>query len=142
MKTECPACSQTDTERSNPQGEALCDKPASRNASKLDSTSLRYKRVASLTEMVKPETVDEETFRSSQLTLRGGWRQHAGKDKLRNLGDPTSEGEKPKELREDITEVFTCWESDRFIVVRKQGNACGAKESYCKRVTIKANATD
>jgi hypothetical protein len=43
MLIECPTCSQTGAERSNPQGEVLCGEPASRNASELDSASLHYR---------------------------------------------------------------------------------------------------
>ena len=48
MITECPACSRIGTERSNPQGEARLDELASRNASELDSASLRKAGVAML----------------------------------------------------------------------------------------------
>lgn len=42
MTTECPSCSQSGGERSNPQAEARNDESVSRNASELDSASLRY----------------------------------------------------------------------------------------------------
>ena len=89
MLIECPTCSQTGAERSNPQGEVLRGEPTSRNAIELDSASLHYKTgVANLSEMLKPATVGEVTFTCSQLTPRGDWRQRVGTERLRNLGDP------------------------------------------------------
>ena len=126
MLTECPTCSQTGGERSNPQVEALCGEPTSRNVSELDSASLRRKSgVANLSDLLKPDTVGEETFTCSQLTPRGGWRQRVGKERLRNLGDPMP------------TFVLSDWESDDLIVVKKQGNSCGAKGIDCECATIK-----
>jgi len=89
MLIECPTCSQTGAERSNPQSEVLRGEPASRNASELDSASLHNKMgAANLSEMLKPATVGEVTFTCSQLAPRGDWRQHAGTERLRDLGDP------------------------------------------------------
>ena len=62
MSNKCPTCSQTGAERSNPQGEARCGEPASRNESELDSASLRYTGAANLPEMAKPATVGEATL--------------------------------------------------------------------------------
>ena len=106
MLIGCATCSQTGAERSNPQGEVLRGEPASRNASELDPASLHYETgAANLSDVLKPATVGEETFRCSQLAPRGDWRQRAGTERLRNLGDP----EGPPALRE----------SDDPIVVRK-----------------------
>lgn len=90
MKIECSSCSQSSTERSNPQSEAWKDKSASRNNSELDSASLRYTEVVKLPEMLKPETVGEETFTCNRRASRGDWRQRAEKEKSRNLRDPIS----------------------------------------------------
>jgi hypothetical protein len=106
MLIECPTCSQTGAERSNPQGEVLRGEPASRNAIELDSASLRYLGAANLSGMPKPATVGEVTFTCSQLAPRGGWRQRVGTERLRNLGDPKS--------------CFTALrESDGLIVAKK-----------------------
>ncbi len=53
MVNRCPTCSQAGGERSNPQAEARCGKPASRNASELDSASLHYMGVAILSDRVE-----------------------------------------------------------------------------------------
>ena len=121
MLIECPTCSQTGAERSNPQGEVLRGEPTSRNAIELDSASLHYKTgVANLSEMPKPATVGEVTFTCNQLAPRGDWRQRVGTERLRNLGDPKC--------------CFTALrESDGLIVVKKRGNACGAKGTDYKR---------
>lgn len=105
MPTEYPACSQLDTERSNPQGEALEDESVSRNASEPDSASLHYLGVVNQSDLPKPATIDEAIFVCSQWTSRGDWGQRAEKALLRNLGDP---------------ETGNCFrESDDPIVVKK-----------------------
>ena len=88
MTTRCPSCSQTGGERSNPQAEARGGEPASRNASELDSASLRKMGVTILPKMVKSATDDEATPVCSRRAPRGGWRQRAGKERFRNLRDP------------------------------------------------------
>lgn len=60
----------------------------SRNASELDSASLRYVGVAKLPKMLKPGTDGEETFTRSRRAPRGGWRWRVSKDLSRNLRDP------------------------------------------------------
>ena len=122
MLTECTTCSRVGTERSNPQGEARQDEPASRNVTELDSASLRYLGMAKLPELPKPAIIGEETFTSSQWIPRGGWRQRVGKEKSRNLRDPVISG--------------YVRESDTLIVARKRGNACGAKGGDCKYATV------
>ena len=123
MLTECPPRSQTDAERSNPQGEAPSGEPVSRNTSELDSASLHKLGAATLSEMPKPAMVGEATFEGIQPAPRGDWRQRAGKDSLRNLGGP-------------FAELVSVRESEGLIVVRKRGNARGAKGSCCRRETI------
>ncbi len=119
MLTECPTCSQLGTERSNPQGEARCDELMSRNTSELDSASLNYVGVAMLPEMLKPAAIGEATFVCSRWAPRGDWRWRVRTEKSRNLRDPDT--------------AYGCArESDVPIVVKKQGNACGAKEDDCK----------
>ena len=88
MVIECTPYSQCGGERSNPQAEARKGEPMSRNASELDSASLRYLSVVKPPEKLKPAIVGEGTFESNQRTLRGGWRWHVGKDTSRNLRDP------------------------------------------------------
>ena len=88
MTNRCPSCSQTGVGRSNPQGEARCGEPVSRNASELDSASLHYKGVTKLPEMLKSAIAGEATPASNRRTPRGDWRRRAGKEKSRNLRDP------------------------------------------------------
>ena len=130
MSNKCPTCSQAGVERSNPQGEARHGKPASRNTSELDSASLRYSGAANLPEMVKPATVGEATLERNRQAPRGGWRQRAGKEKPRNLRDP-AEGCKVGGVHRPHRR-----KSEGIVVAGKQGNACGAKDSYCKSETI------
>src|SRR5919198_3291280 len=88
MTKRCPTCSRTDAGRSNPQSEASGGEPVSRNASELDSASLRCKGVTKLPEMLKSATAGVETPTGNRRTPRGGWRRRAGKEKSRNLRDP------------------------------------------------------
>jgi len=121
MLIECPTCSQSGGERSNPQVEARGGEPTSRNASELVSASLHEKTgVANLSDVLKPATVGEVTFTCSQLAPRGDWRQRVGTERLRNLGGPQP------------MVVVSVRESDGLIVVRKQGNSCGAKGTDCE----------
>jgi len=106
MTTRCPSCSQPGSERSNPQAEARCGEPTSRNASELDSASLHTVRVTILPDMVKSGTGGEATPECSRRTLRGDWRQRVGKEKSRNLRG-SSTAETPRR------------ESDGLIVARK-----------------------
>jgi len=105
MLTEYPTCSQLDIERSNPQDEALEDEFVSRNANEPDSASLHCLEVVKLSEMSKPEIIDEVIFECNQWTSRGDWGWRAEKALLRNLGDPEA-GNRNRE-------------SDDSIVVRK-----------------------
>ena len=88
MTNRCPSCSQFGGERGNPQAEARCGEPVSRNASELDSASLRYVGVTKLPKVLKSAIVGEATLESSRRTPRGGWRRRAGKEKSRNLRGP------------------------------------------------------
>ena len=123
MITKCPSCSQLGGERSNPQAEAREGEPVSRNASELDSASLHKLGVTNLPETAKSVIVGEATLGSSRRTPRGDWRQRAGKEKSRNLRGPG-------------VVLVIVRESDGLIVVRKRGNARGAKGSCCRRETI------
>ena len=69
-------------------GEASGGEPASRSASELESASLRTVKVASLSEMLKPDTDGEATGECNHRAFRGGRRQRAGTERPRNLGDP------------------------------------------------------
>ena len=124
MLTECPTCSRFGTERSNPQGEARLDELASRNTCELDSASLHQVGVAMLPDMTKPATIGEETFTGNRWTPRGDWRQRVRTEKSRNLRDPN-------------TIYSSIRESDVLIVVKKQGNSCGAKVDDCRYVEVK-----
>ena len=130
MSNKCPTCSQTGAERSNPQGEARCGEPASRNESELDSASLRYTGAANLPEMAKPATVGEATLERNRQAPRGGWRQRVGKEKPMNLRDPADGGKVGVDHRPHRRE------SEGIVVAGKQGNSCGAKGSCCKSETI------
>src|SRR5579862_2777759 len=88
MTKRCPTCSRTGAGRSNPQGEARRGEPVSRNASELDSASLRYEGVTNLPKVVKSAIAGGATPASNRRTPRGGWRRRAGKEKPRNLRDP------------------------------------------------------
>jgi hypothetical protein len=79
MKTRCPSCSRPGGERSNPQAKARGGEPASRNASELDSASLRKMGVTILPKMVKPVTDDEATPVCSRRAPRGGGDSAQGK---------------------------------------------------------------
>jgi len=110
MITECPSCSQPGSERSNPQAEARCGEPVSRNPAQrdeLDSASLHYPMgVTHLPDWLKSVTDGEATLTSIRRAPRGDWRQRAGKEKSRNLRGPSS--------------VATQWrESDDSIVAGK-----------------------
>ena len=76
-----------------------------------------------LPEVLKPATIGEETFVCSRWAPRGDWRWRVGKEKSRNLRDPNRSDDHVRE-------------SDVLIVVKKQGNACGAKGDDCKYVEV------
>ena len=105
MSTRYPTCSKASSERSNPQAEASPREPVSRNASELDSASLRLLGVTNLPDMLKSVTDEEAIPVSIRQAPRGDWRQRTGKEKSRNLRGPRS--------------AKTLWESDAFIVVGK-----------------------
>ena len=132
MSIECSTCSRPGTERSNPQGEAREGESVSRNASELASAPLcRY--LGSGQPPMDGETCYrcEANIHIFQRAPRGGWRQRAETDWLRNLGDPIG-------LRMSaVTLEWSRWKSDAFIVVRKRGNSRGAKGGDCKSATIK-----
>ena len=131
MSNKCPACSQSGTERSNPQGEARGGKPASRNIiSELDSASLNKVEAANLPDVLKPATASEATLKCSWRAFRGGWRQRAGKEKSSNLGDPADGG------KVGVVHRRHRRKSEGIVVAGKQGNSCGAKGSYCKSETM------
>lgn len=117
MLIECSTCSQLGAERSNPQGEARGGESVSRNASELASASLNYLGAGQPVRMGEACYNWRSNIHRTQLTPRGDWRQRAETDWLRNLGYPRGTAE---------------WESEGSIVVKKQGNFCGAKGSYCE----------
>jgi len=123
MLTEYPTCSRIGTERSNPQSEARLDEPVSRNACELDSASLRKVGVAMPPITLKPVIIGEEIFECNRWAPRGDWRWRMGKEKSRNLRDPD-------------TSYFGIRKSDVLIVVKKQGNSCGAKGDDCRYAKV------
>jgi hypothetical protein len=94
----------------------------SRSESELDSASLHKAKVANLAERMKPATDGEETGESSRWAFRGDWRQRVGKERSRNLGDPTWRDAKVSEALEGRhNRQGGCGrESDRPIVARKR----------------------
>ena len=76
-----------------------------------------------LPDMLKPAAVGEATFVCSRRAPRGDWRWRVRKEKSRNLRDPNRSGD---------------WirESDVLIVVKKRGNARGAKGDDCRYVEV------
>ena len=137
VQTECPACSRTGTERSNPQGEARGGELVSRNASELDSASLHKSGKANLPDLLKPATTDEATFACSPLFPRGDWRQRARKERHGNLGGPLREERK---TLTDAGKAIT-WPRPTAGVGRTHSseegsNDPGAKGADCKRATI------
>jgi hypothetical protein len=130
MSNKCPTCSQSGAERSNPQGEARCGEPASRNAIELDSASLHKVGAANLPDWMKPAIVGEAALECSRWAPRGDWRQRVGKEKSSNLGDP-ADGSKG-----GVVHRSSRRKSEGIVVAGKQGNSCGAKGSCCKCETI------
>ena len=91
--------------------------------------------------MPKPEIHREETFESSGGDLRGKWGQRAGKVKLGRLGEPClgRRESAAKANLESIRGAFETGQSERPVVVRKRGNARGAKGPWQERSGLKKN---
>jgi len=73
--------------------------------------------------MMKPDTGGEATGKSTCRAFRGGWGQRAGKDPLRNLGDPAAQGVATLagSPEETITrELALIWKSEGSVVARKR----------------------
>jgi len=98
------------------------------NESESVSASLHKMSAAILPDWVKPATCGEEMSVCIRKALRGEREERARTDVQRNLGDPLRQGILAEGYA-GINNRFIClmWESERPIVVRKQGNACGAK---------------
>jgi len=148
MSNKCPTCSQTGAERSNPQGEARCGEPASRNASELDSASLHKVGAANLPELPKPATVGEATLERSRQAPRGDWRQRAGKEKSRNLRTEAKRRKpavgSPKGERSEANPAWAtapCRESEDPIVARKGLKSLERRGSAVSAQLSKQNAT-
>ena len=130
MTTKYPSCSKAGSERSNPQAEASLRKPASRNASELDSASLRDLGVTNLPDWLKSVTDEEEILVCIRRAPRGGWRQRAGKEKSRNLGDPSG-------LRMSVSNQNRITvEVGHLHISEERPNQPGAKGGDCKSATI------
>jgi len=97
------------------------------------------KRVVSLSNKLKPEIRREGIFTSSGGTLRGRRGQRAGKVELGRLGEPCH---RQREQRGEMnTKSIRCalveWQSERLVVVKKRGNARGAKGPWQKESGLK-----
>ena len=133
MLIECSTCSRPGTERSNPQGEAREGESVSRNASELASASLCYSGSG------QPVMVGEtchcrgRNIRHVRQTPRGGWRQRAETEWLRNLGDPQG-------LRMSVSgQRGLLWESEESIVVKQRRMPVERRDSTVSVQTIKAH---
>jgi len=105
-----------------------------------------YLAVANLPERGKPATGGEATSESTHRAVRGGWGGRASRDRSRNLGgpawcpSPSGLGQllwgnhNPRDGRGR--------ESERPIVVRKRGNARGAKGPHFSPVSIQEESVD
>jgi len=114
---------------------------ASPSESEPDSASLRELMVASLTEMVKPETGGEEMSVSTRRAIRGGWGERVLKDCQGIPGDPAWRApvwvHSVQRERGNHNPLFCrARKSERLIVAMRRGNACGAKEPYFSHVSI------
>src|SRR5438132_6035634 len=105
MRTERPACSETDSAASNSRAEAPWSEPVSRSASEPESASLNQMRAARLPEELKPEIRYEETFESNAGVLRGERGQRGGKGGLGRLGDPCRQLRRRNKTR---SETISC----------------------------------
>src|SRR5690242_12363364 len=88
---------------------------------------------------MKPDIGGEATSKSTRRALRGDWGQRAGKDQSRILGDPAGWSGRPRQRSKGIHNrgVGPGWESERPIVVKKRGNARGAKGPHWKQCCCK-----
>jgi len=98
------------------------------NESESVSASLHNMSVAILPEWVKPATCGEVMSVCIRKALRGDREERSRTDVQRNLGDPLRRGICTGRYA-GINNRIICliWVSERPIVVRKRGNACGAK---------------
>ncbi len=98
------------------------------NESESVSASLHQLSVAILSELVKPATCGEATSVSIRKALRGDREERARIDVQRNLGDPLRHGVCAEGYAgNNNCNICLRRESERPILVRKRGNACGAK---------------
>jgi hypothetical protein len=138
MRTERPACNETDRAASNCRAEAPWSEPVSRSASEPEAASLNQMRAARLPEELKPAIRCEETFESNAGVLRGERGQRAGKVGLGRLGEPC--GRLPRGNKTG-SKTISCWlearQSERLVVALKRGNACGAKGPWQERSGLK-----
>jgi len=101
-------------------------------------------RAARLPEGLKPDIRCEETFESNAGALRGERGQRAGKVRLGRLGGPCDQlrHKRDETPGESIRRALGAWESERLIVARKRGNACGAKGPWHGRADSEGKGTD
>ncbi len=144
MPTEYPACSEADSDGSNSGVEAPWNEPVSRSANEPNTASLRKVRATNLPDMPKSATRREVIFTSNGEVLRGERGQRTGKVELGRLGDPCHRlRDKRSEGRvKSIRRVLGARESERPIVVKKRGNARGAKGPWSCGTNSEADAAD
>jgi len=112
------------------------------SASELDSASLHNPLAAKLPDLPKPANNEVVMSKSTHCASRGDWRKRTSKDCRETPGAPHRR--KPSGLmgRHKLMginnrECSRCRKSERPIVAKKQGNACGAKGPYHSYVSIK-----
>ena len=114
---------------SNRGVEAPWIEPVSRSVKQTRFSLVTLVRSANLSEKPKPIIRREATFIRSGGDLRGGWGQRAGKVGVGQAGRPLPpfRGNPEQARAESIRRELEAGESERPIVVRKRGNARGAK---------------
>jgi hypothetical protein len=112
------------------------------SASELDSASLHYSLAAKPPDWLKPANNEEVMSISTHCAIRGDWRKRASKDCRETPGYPLRRIPSGLMVRHKLMGIHNheCsrgWRSERPILAKKQGNACGAKGLYHSHVSIK-----
>ncbi len=117
------------------------------SVSELDSASLHLKPLAAkLPNRLKPANNEEVMSKSTHCASRGDWRKRTSKDWLETPGcplrrNPSRVMDRHKLMETNNRECSRGWESERPIVAKKRGNACGAKGLYHCHVSVKERRT-
>ncbi len=122
------------------------NKDVSLSASELDSASLHLPLAAKLPNRLKPANNEVVMSRSTHCASRGDWRKRTSKDWPETPGGPLRRNPSGVMVRHKLMETNNreCsrgWASERPIVAKKQGNACGAKGLYHCHVSINERRT-